>query len=172
MTKYNKIKENIFSYAKKLLNVCNQKGIKLSIAESCTGGMLGEAITCISGASSYFVGGVIAYDNKIKINLLGVLENIIKTKGAVSSKTAIYMAKGVKKLFKTDVAASITGIAGPGGGTKNKPVGLVYIAIQYKNKVKFFKCNFKGNRELVRMQAVLFTLKELVKFIFNLRNGG
>ncbi len=104
-------------------------GLTLAVAESCTGGLLAHRLTNIPGSSSYFIGGVVAYSNQVKTSLLGVSEETIKTKGAVSEETALQMARGVRELLKADIGIGITGIAGPGGGTPTKPVGLVYVAL-------------------------------------------
>lgn len=115
--------------ARKVLDVCRSRGLKLAVAESCTGGLLGERITAIPGSSDVFVGGVIAYDNAVKVSLLGVPTALIDRHGAVSGEVAAAMAKGVVDSLGADIGVAITGVAGPGGGTKEKPVGLVWIAI-------------------------------------------
>lgn len=104
-------------------------GLTLATAESCTGGLVGHRLTNIAGSSDYFYGGVISYDNTIKQNVLGVPARVLETVGAVSPECALAMAQGARKLLATNLAVSITGIAGPGGGTAEKPVGLVYIAL-------------------------------------------
>ncbi len=106
-----------------------QRYLTLAVAESCTGGLLGAYITSISGSSTYFEGGVIAYSNAAKERLLSVSDSTLARHGAVSAETAIAMARGVRKLLCVDLALSITGVAGPTGGTPDKPVGLVYIAL-------------------------------------------
>src|SRR5690242_12349556 len=106
-----------------------KRGFHLGLAESCTGGMLGERITAVSGASGYFLGGLISYDDRLKIDLLGVSPELIVEKGAVSAECALAMARGVRRLLSAEVAVSITGVAGPGGGTDAKPVGTTYIAV-------------------------------------------
>ncbi|AFZ47783.1 competence/damage-inducible protein cinA [Cyanobacterium stanieri PCC 7202] len=110
-------------------NLLKQRGETLAVAESCTGGGLGAMVTDIEGSSEYFVGGVIAYSNEVKMNLLGVSEDDLAREGAVSAIVAEQMARGVRQRFGTDWGIGITGIAGPGGGTESKPVGLVYIGI-------------------------------------------
>lgn len=103
--------------------------LTLAIAESCTGGLLGDMLTNAPGSSDYFLGGVIAYSNRVKEQLLGVRSETLLREGAVSEATALEMARGARRLFGSDLALATTGIAGPGGGTEGKPVGLVYIAL-------------------------------------------
>jgi len=103
--------------------------LTLALAESCTGGLLGHRITNVAGSSEYFAGGVVAYINEVKERLLGVSHATLVAYGAVSEQTALEMARGARRLLATDVALAVTGIAGPGGGTPEKPVGLVYVAL-------------------------------------------
>src|SRR5690606_38442652 len=117
-----------------LLNYLIYHKLRLSTAESCTGGQIGHLLTSIPGSSKAYEGGVIAYSNSIKINSLGVPEETIKRFGAVSEATVIAMAEGAKKKFKTDYAIATTGIAGPGGGSKEKPVGTVWVGVAGKTK--------------------------------------
>ena len=103
--------------------------LTLVTAESCTGGLIAHRITNVSGSSAYFLGGIVSYSNEAKAQLLGVQRNTIETHGAVSEETALEMARGARRVFGADMAVSVTGIAGPGGGTPEKPVGLVWIAL-------------------------------------------
>lgn len=146
----NKIEELSIRTGKVLM----QYNMKLSVAESCTGGLIGAALTDIAGSSRYFRGGIIAYDNEIKSRLLNVPNQILTEYGAVSDKTVAAMADGACKLFKTECAISVSGIAGPDGGTEIKPVGLVYIGIAIKDSIKSFRYNFSGDRKEVRLSAV------------------
>jgi nicotinamide-nucleotide amidase len=134
----------------------------IAVAESCTGGLLSNALTDIPGASTFFWLGVIVYDNKAKAQILQIPLNLIKKHGAVSAEVAGLMAKNVRKLLKTDFGVGITGIAGPSGGTKNKPVGLVYIAIDAHNKNIAEEFHFKGSRTSIKSQAASAALKMLL----------
>ena len=138
-----------------------KKDLTLSIAESCTGGMLGKAITDIPGSSAYFKFGIICYSNQSKIKILNVKKSTLQKYGAVSPQTAKEMLKGLEEVIKTDVSISITGIAGPSGGSRDKPVGLVYIGIRIKNDTKIEKFVFKGSRERIRSFIVNKTFELL-----------
>lgn len=142
-----------------------EKDIKVAVAESCTGGMLSKRMTDIAGISDVFLGSVCSYANSIKINVLGVKPETLESFGAVSRETAREMAKGVADLFKADLAASITGVAGPTGGTEEKPVGLVHICIYYKGEYYDFISRSAGNRDAVRHKASSVALDEMRKII-------
>ena len=128
---------------KSLVEKLTKKKLKISFAESCTGGMLASSITSVSGASKVFDLGLITYSNRAKIKILKVSENIIKNHGAVSAECCKAMVVNLSKISKANINVSITGIAGPKGGTKNKPVGLVYIGIKKGKKIKIVKNIFK-----------------------------
>ncbi|HOO76546.1 MAG TPA: RNA 2',3'-cyclic phosphodiesterase [bacterium] len=130
-----------------------ERALTIAVAESCTGGMLGAALSALPGSSRYFAGGVIAYENRVKSGLLGVPEEIVSREGAVSRPVAELMASGVKTLMGTDIGVAVTGIAGPGGGTDRKPVGLVYIAVA-GSRVECRRFRFAGSREEIRVRAV------------------
>lgn len=158
--------DNYTDEAKLIIDLLRERNKKISFAESCTGGLLSEYITNISGASDVFMGSVVSYDNAVKQNVLKVPEEILKEYGAVSEECASFMAKGVKDLMKTDYSVSITGIAGPGGATDAKPVGLVYIGVASKNGVSVYKNIFNGDRQQVRMRSAkkaLFYLLNIIK---------
>jgi PncC family amidohydrolase len=121
-------------------------GWRVATAESCTGGLVGHLLTEIAGSSSYYLGGVIAYDNAVKRNILGVKAETIETVGAVSERCAREMAAGAQRLLGTEVAVATTGIAGPGGGTPQKPVGLVYIAVATPSGILCERYVFGGDR--------------------------
>ncbi|NLD91626.1 MAG: CinA family protein [Fibrobacter sp.] len=144
-----------------------KNNLTLSTAESCTGGLIGGAITDIAGASLFFKGGITAYSNEIKINVLGVNERTIVEFGAVSSQTVEAMVKGVCALLKTDCAISVSGIAGPGGGSIDKPVGLVYIGIKVCNTVLSHRHIFYGNRHQIRIATVKTSLCYLTSALKN-----
>lgn len=142
-----------------------KKKLSLSICESCTGGMLGSIITSEPGSSKYFCGGVIAYSDEVKQRVVGVRQATLRKYGAVSAEVAREMAQGVLKRFKADISISITGIAGPTGGTKKKPVGLVYLCVATRQHAAVENRMFKGNRNQIRKEActkVLRLLKHLL----------
>jgi len=143
----------------KLHEILTKRRFTLATAESCTGGLLGSLLTSTPGSSKYFKLGVIAYSNKAKQILLKLPGSLIKTKGAVSREVAAKMAQNVKRLAGTDIGVGITGIAGPSGGTTQKPVGTVYIAAALKNKTICMKSQFKGGRDKIRKLSALTALK-------------
>ncbi|MDP8237090.1 MAG: CinA family protein [Candidatus Erginobacter occultus] len=145
-----------------LNNLFRERAWTLATAESCTGGLLGDLITNAPGSSDFFLGGVIAYSNRSKRELLGVGEDILKEDGPVSSRTALAMARGVKKLFASSIGAAITGIAGPGGGGQEKPVGLVYIAVVGPAGETVEKQIFSGTRREIKCRAAERTLALLI----------
>jgi len=151
--------------AEKLGVILKKKKWTLSIAESCTGGMLGAAITAISGSSEYFKGGVIAYANEIKENLIHVPKDLLETKGAVSAEVVEVMARGVAELCKTQCGIAVSGIAGPDGGTDEKPVGLVFIGYYMAGATVIDTCRFSGNRESIRRQAVEAGLTRMIEIV-------
>ena len=154
------------SLNKNIVLLIKKKKIKLAIAESCTGGMLSSAITTISGSSKIFTMGLVTYSNQAKTNILKVPPKIIKRYGAVSVQCCLAMVNNLNKISKSKVCVSITGIAGPKGGSKQKPVGLVYIGIRVKKKVVVNKCNFKNKgRDHIQRQTVKKTLNLLLKLI-------
>ena len=130
----------------KVINLLRKKKLKISFAESCTGGMLASSITAIRGSSKIFTLGLITYSNQSKINILKVRRNIIIKHGAVSYETCLSMVKNLSLMSKTHISVSITGVAGPGGGTKSKPVGLVYIGVKKGKKILIKKYLFKGKK--------------------------
>lgn len=149
------------SQASGLLESYRQKGLKLATAESCTGGLISALLTEIAGSSDVFECGFVTYSNESKIKLLGVDKKLIEQHGAVSEEVARAMAVGAIAKTGADVAVSVTGIAGPTGGTSDKPVGLVYIAVATKDKISCAKNIFTGNREHIRSQSVSKALEML-----------
>ena len=141
--------------SKKVINLLRKKKLKISFAESCTGGMLASSITAIRGSSKIFTLGLITYSNQSKINILKVRRNIIIKHGAVSYETCLSMVKNLSLMSKTHVSVSITGVAGPGGGTKSKPVGLVYIGVKKGKKILIKKYLFKSKeRKVIQRSSV------------------
>ena len=141
--------------SKKVINLLRKKKLKISFAESCTGGMLASSITAIKGSSKIFTLGLITYSNQSKINILKVRRNIIIKYGAVSYETCLSMVKNLNLMSKTHISVSITGVAGPGGGTKSKPVGLVYIGVKKGKKILIKKYLFKSKtRKAIQKSSV------------------
>ncbi len=147
-----------------LIKLLTKKRLKLSIAESCTGGLLASLITSVNGASKVFNLGLITYSNRAKIKILKVNKNIIRKYGAVSEECCSAMVINLSKISKANINVSITGIAGPKGGTKQKPVGLVYIGIKKGNKIQINKCLFKSKKRLSVQRA---TVKKALKLILS-----
>tara|TARA_B100000965_G_scaffold173503_1_gene144870 strand:+ start:123 stop:596 length:474 start_codon:yes stop_codon:yes gene_type:complete len=148
--------------SQKVVKLLNKKRLKISFAESCTGGMLSSSITSISGSSKVFTLGLVTYSNQAKINILKVPKRIIIKYGAVSYETCLAMVKNLNKISKTNICLSITGVAGPKGGTKEKPVGLVYIGIKKSNKILVKKYYFKTNKRILIQKATVNKALDLV----------
>ncbi len=144
--------------AETLVRLYEASGIKCATAESCTGGMVGSMITRVSGSSAVYLGGVVSYSNSVKEGVLKVSKTTLERYGAVSEECAVEMAKGVKALTGADVAVSVTGIAGPNGGSADKPVGLVCFAVSTCRGTRSEKVIFAGDREAVRNQASIHAL--------------
>ena len=152
--------------SKKLLKLLKKKKLKISIAESCTGGMLSSAITSVAGSSKVFNLGLVTYSNQSKIKVLKISKNIIRRYGAVSKQVCSAMAKNIGKIGKTNIAVSITVIAGPGGGTRKKPVGLVYVGIKKGNKIIVNKYFFKNKgRFYIQKSTVKKSLELILKIL-------
>ena len=154
------------SLNKKIISLIKRRRMKLSIAESCTGGMLSSAITSVSGSSKVFTMGLVTYSNQAKTSILKVPQKLIKKNGAVSVQCCLAMVNNLSKISKSKVCVSITGIAGPKGVSKQKPVGLVYIGIRVGKKVIVNKCNFKNKgRAYIQRQTVKKSLNLLFRLI-------
>ena len=149
----------------KIGEILKKRGLKIAVAESCTGGLVGSKITDVPGASSYFLGGVIAYSNEIKMNILGVKKETLENFGAVSEECAREMAIGVSRLFKSDVAIATTGIAGPSGGSKDKPVGLVYIGVKIGEEIEVRKYVFKGKRTEIKEKIANRAIQDAINML-------
>ena len=152
--------------SQKIVRVLKKKKLKISFAESCTGGLLSSSITSISGSSKIFSIGLVTYSNQSKISMLKVPKNIIRKHGAVSYETCLAMVKNLSKISKTNISVSITGIAGPKGGTKKKPVGVVFIGIKKDNKTLVKKHLFKNKkRTSFQRAAVIKALNLILSFL-------
>ena len=150
----------------KVITILKKKKLKISFAESCTGGLLSSAITSVNGSSKVFTIGLVTYSNQSKIEVLKVSKQLIKRYGAVSIQCCLAMVNNLYKISKSNVCGSITGIAGPKGGSKQKPVGLIYIGIKIGKKVIMNKCNFENRGRLfIQRQTVKKTLNLLLKLI-------
>jgi PncC family amidohydrolase len=151
------------SRVERLSELLRNRHHTLAVAESCTGGLLGGAVTSVAGSSSYFRGGVIAYDNGVKRDILGVPADILERCGAVSAPAVEAMAGGAARLFGCDCAMSVSGIAGPDGGTAEKPVGLVFIGAFCRMEARSRRFVFDGGREAVRGQSVAAAVDLLIE---------
>ena len=151
---------------KKIVSQFKKKKIKLAIAESCTGGMLSSVITSVNGSSKIFTMGLVTYSNQAKTSILKVPKRIIQKHGAVSIQCCLSMVNNLSKISRSKVCVSITGVAGPSGGTKNKPVGLVYIGIKNGKKVIVSKNQFKNNgRSYIQKETVKKSLNLIIKSV-------
>ena len=148
----------------KIIKLLSIKNLTISFAESCTGGLLASTITSISGSSKVFNMGLVTYSNSAKIKLLKVPKKTISKYGAVSYETCLSMVKNLSKISKSDISVSVTGIAGPNGGTKKKPVGLVYIGLKIGKKITVRKNLFKSKK---RISIQINTVKQALKMILN-----
>ncbi len=151
---------------KRVGELLKEKKMSLSTAESCTGGSIAALITSVPGSSEYFNGGIVAYSNEVKMNLLHVSPETLEKYGAVSRETVIEMARGAMKALKTDCAIATSGIAGPGGGSIEKPVGTVWIAVAYKNEIATFRQEGDEGRAMNIERAgnnALLMLRDLLK---------
>ena len=152
-----------------LVSLLRNKKLKIACAESCTGGLLAKKITDISGSSEIFELGVVAYANRIKTKILGVPAKLLEEKGAVCAEVAAFMAKGVCALSESDIGTGITGIAGPGGGTSEKPVGLVYVAVYVKSTDKVYveELHLNGDRSEIRNATAEKVISKVIELVRN-----
>lgn len=141
------------------------RGLMLAVAESCTGGLVGHRLTNVPGSSEYFLGGVIAYANQTKVDVLGVSRATLEQNGAVSAETALEMAQGVCHLLGADIGAAITGIAGPGGGSPDKPVGLTWIGLCAPNVLQARRYLWVGDRLAIKEQSAEQVLRLIVAYL-------
>ena len=152
--------------AKKVVKVLIKKKLKISFAESCTGGLLSSTITSVNGSSKVFTLGLLAYSNQSKIQILKVSKNIIRKYGSVSEQVCLAMVNNLSKISKTNISVSITGIAGPSGGTKIKPVGLVYVGIKKNDRAQVKKYLLKNNgRSYIQKATVNKSLRLILSFL-------
>jgi PncC family amidohydrolase len=148
-----------------------RRGLRLAVAESCTGGLISHRITNVPGSSEYFLGGVTAYAYQVKESLLGVRKESLESFGAVSQEVAIEMALGVRLRLNADIGISVTGIAGPGGGTPEKPVGLTWIGFSVPGREHAWKYVWEGDRRQVKEQSAEAALRMLVEYVQGLDDG-
>jgi nicotinamide-nucleotide amidase len=141
-----------------VLERCRARGFRLGLGESCTGGLLAARLTAVPGSSDVFMGGVVAYDNAVKRDVLGVSDDLLREHGAVSDPVVRAMASGARRVVGADIGVAITGIAGPGGGSAEKPVGTVYIAVDVRGRVQGWHRHFLGDRDEVRRRTAQTTL--------------
>ncbi|MEO0052814.1 MAG: nicotinamide-nucleotide amidohydrolase family protein, partial [candidate division WOR-3 bacterium] len=168
--------DNVYALSDKSLvqivgELLRKNRLTVATAESCTGGLVGDLITSVPGSSDYFRGGIIAYANDIKVNLLGVSKLTLERYGAVSQETVNEMLKGVIRITGADCAVAVSGIAGPGGGTKSKPVGWVYIGVLAGKKKRVLRCIFSGTRSLIKQRAAWTAIDQLRRILNRSRCG-
>jgi len=145
-----------------------ERGLSLVVAESCTGGLVSHRVTNVPGSSAYFLGGVVAYDNAVKMRALGVHKKTLDMYGAVSKETVIEMAKGVRQILRADIGLSTSGIAGPGGGTDEKPVGLTWIGICADQFDRAWRYVWPGDRLAIKEQTAEKALELLVEYLLGI----
>ncbi len=153
-----------------VLDAARARGLTIAAAESCTGGLVSARLTSIPGSSEAFVGGIVAYDDRIKLDALGVPQDVLERHGAVSAETAAAMAAGVRRSLEADVGVSVTGVAGPGGGTAEKPVGLVYLHVETPDASQGVELRLPGDRNAVRRRAAASALHLLRRLLTRSRH--
>ncbi len=157
--------ESLVALAERLAVACGEHGLTVATAESCTGGLVADAITDVAGASRYFLGGVVAYADRAKTDQLGVAPELIAAHGAVSAQVARAMAVGARERFGADLAVAVTGIAGPGGGSEAKPVGLTYVAFADRGGVDVRRFLWSGDRAANKLASATAALELLLERI-------
>jgi PncC family amidohydrolase len=158
------VERTLLALAERLQGLCLGRGLTVSAAESCTGGLVAAAITAVPGSSGYFLGGVVSYSNPSKVSLLGVPEPTIEAHGAVSAQVARAMAAGCRERFGSDLAVAVTGIAGPDGGTPSKPIGLTYVGLARPDAAaNVRRWVFEGDRSANRSAAAAAALEWLIE---------
>jgi PncC family amidohydrolase len=156
------MEDTLREISQQLGQMLTEQKLTIATAESCTGGLLGHLLTSVSGSSGYYLGGVIAYSNAVKESLLGVRHETLAAHGAVSEQTAQEMAAGAQARIGSDIGIATTGIAGPTGGTPEKPVGLVFIGISTAEEMLAIECHFKGSREEVKESTARTLFQEVI----------
>ncbi len=160
------VDQEIYKLSERVIELAREKGVTIATAESCTGGWIGKALTDVPGSSKVLKGGVVAYGNDIKETILDVPKSMMIEHGAVSSEVAVIMAKNCAAKLHADLAISVTGIAGPGGGSPEKPVGLVFISVCHRGRTEAFRFEFEDmGRNSVREQVLTTALNLLIKFL-------
>lgn len=149
----------------KIGTLLNQYNLKIAVAESCTGGLVCDRITNVPGSSNYFMGGIVSYSNEVKVALLGVTQNTLDLFGAVSKETVMEMAKGVRIRLYCDIGLAVSGIAGPGGGTIDKPVGFIWIGLNTAEKDFTWQHTWGGNRVTIKSKTSQAALMHLYEFL-------
>jgi len=157
--------ENLYPLAQTVVTLLKQRGLRITFAESCTGGRLAALLTSVPGASDVFEGSCVAYANRIKSDWLHVSETTLARYGAVSRECVEEMLAGIKAISGAECAVAVSGIAGPGGGTPQKPVGTVYIGVTVPGKSEVFHCLFKGDRQSVQNASVRFAYEKMAEFL-------
>ena len=157
--------KDLEALALKLGHALHVRGWRVAVAESCTGGWIAKALTDVAGSSQWFEGGVVAYSNKAKTDLLGVASSVLTAHGAVSEEAVCAMADGARTRFSAELAVAVSGIAGPGGGTPEKPVGTVHFAWAAPTGLTAARRIFAGTREIVRRQTVALALERLIELV-------
>lgn len=155
------ISDSLYKAANVVIQLAKKKSLKISGAESCTGGLISSALTNIPGSSAVFDLGLITYANNAKSKLLGIPSDLLIKYGAVSEEIAEAMLIGMRNIYDSDIYFSVTGIAGPSGGTVEKPIGTVFVGLFYSKNIVIFKKNFKGNRYFIQEQSALLVLTEI-----------
>jgi PncC family amidohydrolase len=155
--------DRLVALAERLQGLCLGRGVTVATAESCTGGLIAEAVTDVAGSSGYFLGGIVAYADRVKATQLGVPDAVLAAHGAVSAQVARAMAVGARERLGADVTVAVTGIAGPGGGSDEKPVGLTYVAVADEAGMDVRRHQWQGDRQAVKHSSAVAALEMLIE---------
>ena len=164
--------EQLVGLAERLQAICLGRGLTVAVAESCTGGLVADAITDIPGSSGYFLGGIVSYADTAKASLLGVPAEVLAAHGAVSAQVGLAMAEGVRERFAADLAAAVTGVAGPDGGSAAKPVGLTYVAVAAAHGADVRRFVWSGDRSANKVASAAVVLEILVEWASRVDSGS